>query len=200
MKLTARTIAIAIATSAALGAIALTATAQPAAPANGPVYVGDKLAFPADYREWVYLTSGIDMTYGPAAALPGVHRFDNVFVDPTAYRAFKATGTWPDKTVMVLEVRKTGEKGSINKDGHYQTDVAATEVHVKDTARFKDTAGWAFYGFNDQKPAGKFPASAACYACHQDHGVVDTTFVQFYPTLLPIATKAGTLHAEVVKP
>jgi hypothetical protein len=38
-----------------------------------------------------------------------------------------------------------------------------------------------------------FPTSASCYSCHQQHGAVDTTFVQFYPTLLPIATKLGTL-------
>jgi aspartate oxidase len=28
---------------------------------------------------------------------------------------------------------------------------------------------------------------------------VDTTFVQFYPTLLPIAQKKGTLSAEFLK-
>ena len=32
--------------------------------------------------------------------------FDNVFVNPEAYRAFQATGTWPDKTVMLLEARQ----------------------------------------------------------------------------------------------
>lgn len=198
MKLIARTFNIAVATSAVIGALALTATAQPAAPASGPVYVGDKLAFPADYREWVYLTSGLDMTYGPAAPPAGQHRFDNVFVDPAAYRAFKATGTWPDKTIMVLEVRKTAEKGSINQAGQYQTEIAATEVHVKDTARFKDTAGWAFFGFANDKPSSKVPANASCHTCHQDHGIVDTTFVQFYPTLLPIAQTAGTVVAEKV--
>lgn len=200
MRFTARTITIAIAASAAIGGIALSATAQPAAPASGPIsgpaYAGDKLAYPADYREWVYLSSGLDMTYGPAAPPAGQHRFDNVFVDPDAYRAFKATGTWPDKTIMVLEVRKTAEKGSINQAGQYQTDIAATEVHVKDVARFKDTGGWAFFGFENDKPSSKFPARAACYTCHQDHGIVDTTFVQFYPTLLPIAQKAGTVVAE----
>jgi hypothetical protein len=37
------------------------------------------------------------------------------------------------------------------------------------------------------------PMTANCYACHQQHAAVDTTFVQFYPTLLSIATLKGTL-------
>jgi hypothetical protein len=31
------------------------------------------------------------------------------------------------------------------------------------------------------------------------HAAVDTTFVQFYPTLLPIAQKKGTLSESFVK-
>jgi hypothetical protein len=38
-----------------------------------------------------------------------------------------------------------------------------------------------------------------CYSCHEQHGAVDTTFVQFYPTLLPIATQKGTLSAAYKK-
>jgi len=37
------------------------------------------------------------------------------------------------------------------------------------------------------------PLAADCYSCHAAHAAVDTTFVQFYPTLLPIATAKGTL-------
>ena len=39
------------------------------------------------------------------------------------------------------------------------------------------------------------PQTADCYSCHAAHGAVDTTFVQFYPTLLPIAKSKGTLSA-----
>jgi len=31
-----------------------------------------------------------------------------------------------------------------------------------------------------------------CYSCHSAHAAVDTTFVQFYPTLAPIAKAKGT--------
>ncbi len=124
--------------------------------------------------------------------------FDNVFVNPEAYRAFLQTGTWPDKTVLVLEVRGAESKGSINQSGNFQTsDLVGIEAHVKDAARFQDK--WAFFGFDDAaKPAKEIPHRAQCYSCHQQHAAVDTTFVQFYPTLLEIAKKKGTLSAGYV--
>jgi hypothetical protein len=38
-----------------------------------------------------------------------------------------------------------------------------------------------------------------CYSCHEQHAAVDTTFVQFYPTLLEIAKKKGTLAPGYLK-
>jgi len=165
---------------------------------SGPQYTSDgQLKFPEGYREWVYLTTGFDMSYNPAMRM-GHHMFDNVFVNPEAYHAFLETGTWPDKTVMVLEGRMAQGVGSINKAGNYQgTDVMAVEVHVKDKSRF--AGGWAFFPFDDSKTAKMIPTTADCYKCHSAHGAVDTTFVQFYPTLLPIAKAKGTLSQAYVK-
>ena len=44
----------------------------------------ETIPFPTDYREWVFLSSGLGMTYGPAgpADASGNPRFDNVFVTP----------------------------------------------------------------------------------------------------------------------
>lgn len=155
-------------------------------------YTGDNLLkLPEHYREWVYLTSGFDMSYSASAEMADHHMFDNVFVNPEAYRVFVETGTWPDKTMLVLEVRGAQSKGSINQKGNYQNDLMGLEVHVKDEARF--SGKWAFYGFDDGKSAKMIPTSASCYSCHASHAAVDTTFVQFYPTLLPIAQGKGTL-------
>ncbi len=83
-------------------------------------------------------------------------------------------------------------KGSINKSGNFQgAHVVGLEVHVKDRARFADQ--WAFFEFENDAPAKVIPRSAECYSCHAADAAVDTTFVQFYPTLLPIAQKQGTL-------
>jgi hypothetical protein len=146
------------------------------------------LALPRDYAEWIFLSSGYATAYteGPNAGLPLFH---NVFVNPASYRSFMKTGTWPDKTVLVLELRKSETKLSINKQGQVQTDIAAIEVHVKDSSR----GGWAFYGFDGKGQGGKpFPKTADCFTCHEQNGAVDTTFVQFYPTLIPVAKQHGT--------
>jgi len=170
-----------------------------AAPPQTPAYAANgEMLPPANYREWIYLSSGIDMSYSPKAMSmgEGMSMFDNVFVNPEAYRSFLATGTWPDKTVMILEGREGRSKGSINQRGHYQAvGVADLEVHVKDEGRFPEK--WAFFGFDAPDKNGKlFPPKESCYSCHQEHGAVDTTFVQFYPTLLPVAQAKGTLSAE----
>jgi hypothetical protein len=160
-----------------------------------PVYTKDgEMAPPAGYREWVYLTSGLDMSYTPASN-PNEHTFDNVFVNPEAYRSFLATGTWPEKTVMVLESRAASSRGSINQSGHFQRGAPrGIEIHVKDSKRF--AGGWAFFDVQSDTKATIFPQTARCYSCHADHAAVDTTFVQFYPTLLPVAQGKGTLSAK----
>jgi hypothetical protein len=171
-----------------------------AAPAAAPAYAanGDMLPI-THYREWVYLSTGVDMNYNPKAMAMDHSMFDNVFVNPDAYRSFLATGTWPDKTVMVLEVREARDKGSINARGHFQGEgVMGMEVHVKDEARFPNK--WAFFDFDSPTKNGTLiPEKAPCYSCHQQHGAVDTTFVQFYPTLLPLAREKHTLSAEFAK-
>ena len=162
---------------------------------DGPQYTaGGQMQFPKDYREWVFLSAGLGMTYGPAAPqAQEAPRFDNVFVNRTAYRSFLESGRWPDKTVFVLEIRKSQSEGSINRGGHFQTSTAAVEVHVKDEKRF--AGGWGFFGFGDgQKPAKQIPMAASCYSCHREHGAVDTTFVQFYPTLQDAAKAHHTLR------
>jgi hypothetical protein len=170
-----------------------------AAQSSTAQYTSDaKLQLPENYREWVYLSTGFDMSYSPDAMQMGHHMFDNVFVNPEAYKKFIETGTWPDKTVFVLEVRGAVDKGSINQKGNYQsTEVMGREVHIKDEARFPGK--WAFFGFGDAKAGKMIPTSADCYSCHAAHGAVDTTFVQFYPTLLPIAKNKGTLSASYQK-
>jgi len=170
-----------------------------AVPSDLPVYDGDKLRAPPDYREWIYVTTGIDMSYN-RINLPGHHMFDSVFVNPSAWQAFRRTGTWPDKTEMVLETRGANTNGSINKRGYYQdTELMGVEVHVKDVARFGGD-GWAFFSFEDtDKPAAMISRDTDCYSCHKAHGAVDSTFVQFYPTLLPLAKAKGTLAASYLQ-
>ncbi len=168
------------------------AAVEPAYDAQG------RLQPPLKYREWVYLTSGIDMSYSPKPEMEMGSMFDNVFVNPAAYRAFLQTGTWPDKTILVLEQRGAEGPSSINKRGHSQGgEIMGFEVHVRDEA--KTPGKWAFYEFDAAKPAEQIPVAASCYSCHEQHAAVATTFVQFYPTLLPVAKEKKTLSENYVK-
>jgi hypothetical protein len=150
-----------------------------------------EMIFPEHYREWVWLSSGLGMSY-TASTEDKSPVFDNVFVSPQAYASFLANGVWPNGSVFVLEIRASHNQGSINKTGHYQGDLQDIEAHVK-----KADGTWAFYGFGGgTKPSRMIPKTANCYACHEQHGAVDSTFVQFYPTLLKVAQEKKTLKME----
>lgn len=185
----------AAAAAMSLAALYSTAHSQAAPPAAARFTANGELVFPADYREWVFLTSGVNMNYSDEGLGMDHDMVDNVFVDPAAWRAFKRTGRWPDGTVLVKEPRAGAHEGSINKSGTFQTETRfGLEIHVKDAHRFK--SGWAFFNFAGDAPAKAVPADADCYACHTAHGAVDSTFVQFYPTAKPIAVKAGSFDAS----
>ena len=160
-----------------------------------------ELLFPAGYREWVFLSSGLGMAYGPNAQRAADDpRFTNVFVDPASYRRFTEAGRWPEGTMFVLEIRHSSSEGSINKGGHFQSKVAAIEVEVKDTRRYP--GGWAYFDFagaDDAPPkasTAQLGPKASCPACHSTNGAVESTFVQFYPSLMKVARNKGTLKPE----
>jgi hypothetical protein len=142
------------------------------------------------------------MTYSDPAprttgqTAPRTPSFTNVYVNPSSYRGFMKTGRWPDKTTLILEVRRSATEGSINKGGSFQSDLVVIEALVKDESRFPTK--WAFFDFGrDMKPhVAALPTTERCYSCHAEHGAVDNTFVQFYPTLLEVATKMGTVKSR----
>lgn len=182
-------------TAALVCIAAMAAQQQSSERADEPRYTQDnRMLRPENYREWVWLSSGIGMSYtpGPANQNPD---FDNVFVNPSAYRSFVATGRWPDKTILVLETRASLSKSSINQSGRVQGEATGMEVHVKDESRFPGK--WAFFAFRQSGQTGSlFPKQASCYSCHEQHGAVDSTFVQFYPTLMDVAKQKRTVKPE----
>ena len=156
-----------------------------------PSFNGDQLSFPKDYREWVYLSSGLGMTYGTPNA-NARQNFDNVFVEPKAYREFVSSGKWPEGSMFVLEIRGATSEGSINKGGNFQQGIVSREVSIKDSKRFPK-GSWGYFDFGpDKDKSAAFPPNASCYACHSTNAAVENTFVQFYPTLIDIAKAKGT--------
>jgi hypothetical protein len=208
--------------AALVGAMAaLGAAAAPRAQTAAPARVTDGAAFtasgavvrPTDYREWVYLTSGLNMSYAPeaqaevaaaaaaAAAAAGQPRpavFDNVFVNRQSYRAFMQSGRWPEGTMFILELRRGERHVSIDTGGQTQSGIVGLEAAVKDSTRFASTGGWAYFGLGGGRSplvesAMPNPPTASCYACHGEHTAVENTFVQFYPTLFEVAQRLGTV-------
>jgi hypothetical protein len=167
---------------------------KPATPKDLPQYTsGDELVRPQDYREWVFITSGFRLSNNPSPADGAT--FTNVFVSPSAYKEFLATGYWPDKTVLVEEKRTSSNKGSLNKASQFQTELVGISVKVRDAARFPDK--WAYFSFDSTAQTAHANPKTACWQCHHDQGAVDSTYVQFYPTLKPVAQKFGSFHEAV---
>jgi hypothetical protein len=91
---------------------------------------------------------------------------------------------------LFLEERASATKGSINRGGHYRTDPSGLAAFVRDEKRFPEK--WAYFSFAKDAQPARPNLRAACFECHNPHGAVDNTFVQFCPTLKPVAQKYGT--------
>jgi len=162
----------------------------------GPQFTSDgKLVRPEGYRRWVYLSSGYGMSYSPKP--DSMQMFTNVFVNPTSYDYFVVHGTWPDKTIFILEEYGSTSHGSINKNGSYQNEFMGFEAEVKDEARFPDK--WAYFGFEgaEKSASAGAPSKNVCWNCHEQNAAVEHSFVQFYPELLKIAKEKGTIKPTV---
>ena len=174
---------------------------DPLATMQKPRYTADhKLIRPTNVREWVFLSSGLGMNYaagGPNGTNQFPPQFTNVFVQPEAYREFKRTGHWPDKTIFALEVYSPATHGSINKQGHYQDSFSGLEAEVKDSTL---DGGWAYYGFGTEGQTATANPKEGCFNCHEKNAAVEHSFVQFYPDLLETALKLGTVKPTVKIP
>ena len=180
----------------------LRATAGSSKPAAVPDFTADgKLVRPENYRKWVFLSSGYGMSYSQKTSDDQDHlMFTNVFVPPADYDYFLAHGTWPDKTMFVLEEYGSQSKGSINTHGHFQTELMGLDVEVKDASRFPDK--WAYFGFDatQKSSSAMSPSKNDCWKCHDQNAAVEHSFVQFYPALLSVAKEKKTIKEGVRLP
>ena len=185
----ARLAALTVSAIATVAMLRLVPAPPVLAQSDAPQFTADgRLLLPRGYRQWIYLSSGLGMEYSPTGK-PG-SEFTNVFVKPSAYRRFLRTGRWPDRTMFVLEIRDSATQGPINRGGHYQAGLRSLAASVKDEKRFPEK--WAYFSFAKGARSSRANPRAACFTCHNIHGAVDNTFVQFYPTLKPVARKFGT--------
>ena len=100
----------------------------------------------------------------------------------------------------MLEFRGVGTEAVANREGKFQTASSASKLNVKDS-RFQD--GWGYFIFRDgDKSASPLSGDTVkrCIDCHTAHTAVERTFVQFYPTLLDVAKKMGTVRKDYTDP
>jgi uncharacterized protein (TIGR03067 family) len=174
----------------AAAALLVSAPAEPGKPAAK--FEGkDTLLRPEGYREWVFVGSSLGLRYEEGKKQPERLEYKNVYIDPAAYRAYKATGVFPQGTVLVLETATREEKNEPGLQGSFQKELTGLSAAVKDRDRFPD--GWAYFSFSDgpgkTKDRARAAKKAACYDCHRQKGAEDNVFTQFYPVLR--AAKGG---------
>jgi hypothetical protein len=137
---------------------------------------------PEGYREWVFVGASLGLSYAEGTRDDGPGTFHHTYLRPESYHAFRRTGRFPERTVLVLELHEAAQKVAPSRHGLFEGRRLAVEAAVKDSSRFPE--GWAYFSFGDgtQRTAAAFPR-AACFECHRQHAAVDNVFVQFYPVL-----------------
>src|SRR6202035_5830589 len=128
---------------------------------------GNQLVRPEGYREWMFVGSNLNMGDSDDRA-PAESRFHNIYIQPEAYRQYAATGKFPDKTVLVMEVIAAGTNASINKRGQFEDHPMGIKVSHKDEKRSEGR--WAYFvliggGGPPLAKAKPFPKEA-CWNCH----------------------------------
>jgi Cytochrome P460 len=158
--------------------------------AETPKYTadGELIPFSADvYREWIWVGEPLtpNSLNPPEANFPEFH---DVYINPTAWRVWKNTGTFPDGTVMIKELTTVGFTNAPSGDGYFQGEFTGLEHAIKDSKRFpKEAQGWGYFTFGHKYPLKKhaplqqFSTCAQCHVANAKDNVM--VFIEYYPVL-----------------
>jgi hypothetical protein len=131
----------------------------------------DHIAFPAGYRDWVHVKSGV---IGPEFPMyeteGGIH---HIYANRTALAGFNS-GTFEDGSVLVYDLLSLSEKAGVGTEGARRR----IDLMVRDSKRYASSGGWGFGRFmsDDHDHDVLTPEVAkVCYQCHETrkaHGFV----------------------------
>ena len=148
---------------------------------------GELIPFSPDvYREWIWVGEPLtpNVLNPPEANFPEFH---DVYINPTAWREWKKSGTFPEGTVLIKELTSVGSKKAVSGNGYFQGEFTGLEHAIKDTKRFPAEAkGWGYFSFGHKYPLKKQASQnpvASCAACHVANAQSDMVFTQYYPVL-----------------
>ena len=149
---------------------------------------GELIPFSPDvYREWIWVGEPLtpNVLNPPEANFPEFH---DVYINPTAWREWKKSGTFPDGTVMIKELTSVGYTNAPSGNGYFQGEFTGLEHAIKDSKRFPEEAkGWGFFTFGHHYPlkkqAKEQPVSscAQCHVANAKDGLM--VFTEYYPVL-----------------
>jgi len=158
------------------------------------------LVRPKAFRSsWVFLGS----PFTPNSLNDGTANFPeyhNVYVQPSAFHAYRATGKWPEGTMMLKELQLVdnaegdeddGSRYEVSGRGFFPGAVNGMDVAVKDSRRFSESKNWGYFNFGHRAPPYEKSAMAApigaCAQCHIDNASEDMVYIKFYkPILTPL--------------
>ena len=154
-----------------------------------------ELVQPKDFREWVFIGAPLTPN-GLNDGKAGFPEFHNVYVQPSAFKAYPATGKWPEGTMMVKELQlvdgpaefKDGSRFEPSGRGYFPGAVNGLDVSVKDSKRFAKTKNWGFFNFNHSAPpylkaVAERPVGE-CAGCHVANAHEDMVYVKLYKGIL----------------
>ena len=150
----------------------------------------DELIFPAATDRWVVLGTNIGGDYSDAEFNPkNPGMIGVVQMEPNAYTYLLENGEYADGTMLLLSFYQTQEKPEPGLNGFVQGDLMALEIHVIDRVKYQDNRGFYMFAADERGPSAMLPAGNECVQCHAEHGVFDSTFTQFYPTIRHIVSQ-----------
>jgi len=156
-----------------------------------PEYTAEgELLRPRGYQAWTFAGGPVGLDYSDRKPAEGPGVFHTVYLQPEAYRHYARTGKFPEKTMLVLELREPGEREVIVKQGWFAGKLVGVAAAVKDHGRFPNE-GWAYFDFGEAGGKASALAPARCHRCHSEHGADDNVFVQFYPALRELKNAAA---------
>ena len=159
------------------------------------------LKLPTNWRQWIFVGDPLtpNALNGGHANFPEYH---NVYIEPGSYAIYKKTGVFPDGTIFVKELQLTlkpeenpdGSRTEPSGRGYFPGAFNGADVTVKDSKRYADTGGWAYFDFNHFEPKAATAAvqpKSNCAFCHIAAAKRDEVWTQFYRILDEVPLPQG---------
>ncbi len=194
---------VALTVIATLASIAFATTVRSQSSTVPQYTPGGELVTPSGFETWVFVGSNLGLAYkhetlhttAKESAQADVQVFHNIYINPEAYAYFVATGEFPDRTVLVMDVFTAVDRDpkDVLAKGVYNGERVGLEVAVKNLNRPDgEKTPWAYYQLDPKDPrsTAKAEANEDCEECHRKINTsTDNVWVQFYPTLRQLLKK-----------